>query len=370
VTADANNNSLELNEANNSSAGGEPIVVSPAYSATVEAGLTTVSLGTPVPLTGSATLAGGGPATNVPVNILLTVHGLQRIIGVFTDSNGNFSTVFNPLPNEAGTYTVSAVYPGLTSAPSQAEFNILGMSANPASPALTIVAGGSALGSVSIQNLSDVPLTDLTATVSGVAPNLTVSSSLSTNDLAPQEGLTLSFTVAASDASIQQSSFTIQLASAEGASLDIPVAVAVNPLAPNLVTVPAQLSTSMLVGGQTTVQFEVINVGGAASGPLTVVVPSTPWLSVASMNPLPALAPGQSNLVTLLLTPATNLALGPYTGYLAVNGGSTGVQTPFTFNAVSDAHGSLLVQSVDELTFFAAGAPPLRFGGRERCHGY
>jgi len=115
----------------------------------------------------------------------------------------------------------------------------------------------------------------------------------------------------------------------------------------------------MLVGAQAIVQFNVMNAGGAPSGPLTLSVPAVPWLSVASLNPLPSLAPGQSNPVTLVLTPAANLALGPYTGDLAVNSAGAGVQIPFTFNAVSDAHGALLIQSVDELTFFAAGAPPL-----------
>jgi hypothetical protein len=64
-------------------------------------------------------------------------------------------------------------------------------------------------------------------------------------------------------------------------------------------------------------------------------------------------------LVSVVLTPPAILALGPYTGSLAVSGTGVGVQIPFAFDAVSDEHGSLLVQSVDEFTFFAAGAPPL-----------
>ena len=44
----------------------------------------------------------GGAAANKQVNILLTVRGLQRIISVTTDSSGKFSTVFTPLPTEAG----------------------------------------------------------------------------------------------------------------------------------------------------------------------------------------------------------------------------------------------------------------------------
>lgn len=359
VTANANNSAPELNIANNNAISPSPVIVAPEYSAMVRAGTTNALMGTPIPLYGFATMTAGGPAAGVPVNILVTVHGLQRIVSVTTDANGNFTTVFNPLANESGLYTISAVLPGITAASAQGEFNILGMSASPSSVALSMIAGGSAATGVTLNNLSDVPLTGLTATVIGLAANLTASAILETNYLGGQSTLTLSLTVSSSDSSIEQSSFTVQLASAEGVTLNVPVSISVNPLEPQLVVTPSQLRTSMLEGGQSVVQFSVVNIGGAASGPLSVAVPSVPWMSVASASPMPSLNPGQSNLVTLALTPGTNLALGPYSGTLAVNGTNTGVQIPFSFDAVSDAHGSLLIQSVDELTFFATNAPPL-----------
>jgi CARDB/Immunoglobulin domain len=359
VTANADNSAQELTEANNSAASSSPIAVAPEYSATVQTTVTNVLMGTPIPLSGSATRTVGGPATNVPVNILVTVRGLTRTISVITDVNGNFTTVFNPLATEAGTYTIIAVLPGITAGSPQGEFNILGISANPSSAALNIGSGGNVVANITLNNLSDVPLTDLTATISGLAANLTAGATLSENDLAGQSSLNVSLKVAASDASILQSSFTLQLASAEGVVLDVPLSVTVTPPQPQLVVSPTQLRTSMLVGGQTVVQFEVANNGGADSGTLAVALPSVPWMNIASGNTLPSLAPGESNLVTLVLTPSTNVALGPYTGNLAVNGSGVSVQVPFSLDAVSDAHGSVLIQSVDELTFFSSNAPPL-----------
>jgi subtilase family serine protease len=359
VAADANDNAAELNEGNNNRVSTAPVLVTSEYSAIVYAGTANALVGTSIPLTGSATLSFGGPATNKPVDILLTVRGLQRVIVATTDANGNFSTLFNPLPNEAGFYTVTAVAPGVASAPTQDQFNILGMSSSRASLNLSVIQSGNMASAATLQNMSEVPLTGLTATLNGVAPNLVATATLKTNYLAGQGSLTLSVNVTASDASVQQSSFTIRLASAEGAILDLPVTVTVNLLVPRLATYPSQLSASMLRGGQTVLQFDVVNVGGAATGPLTVNPPAVPWFSVASTNPMPSLAPGQSNRVTVVLSPATDLALGPYTGTLALNGSGTGLQVPFLFNCVSDAHGAVMVRSVDEFTFFAAGAPPL-----------
>ena len=59
VTANAGNTAVELNQANNSSASSTPTIVSLEYTATVTAGVTNVVAGTPVPLSGSATLVGG-----------------------------------------------------------------------------------------------------------------------------------------------------------------------------------------------------------------------------------------------------------------------------------------------------------------------
>ena len=359
AVVDGNNDAVVLNEANNAFVSKTTVVVSPEYSAVVTAGVSSALAGTPVSLSGSATWSVGGPAANQPLNILLTVRGLPRVISVVTDASGDFSTVFTPFPTEAGAYTVSAVLPGITSAPAQDQFNILGMSASPASLTLAVTEGSDTVGTVSLQNLSEVPLSGLTATVNGLAPNLAVNATFSTNYLDGQGFVIVACRVSASDSSTLHSAFTIHLTSSEGAVLDVPVTVNVNPLLPHLALSGGQLSASMLRGAQTIVQFDVINHGGAPSSPLTINLPSVPWLTVASTNPMPSIAPGGTNRVTLLLSPDANLALGPYAGTLALIGSGVGFQVPFTFTAVSDAHGALSVQSVDEFTYFAAGAPPL-----------
>ena len=171
VIANANNDALELSPANNTLVSSAPVVVSPEFTATVKAGVTNVLMGTPVPLHGTATLLVGGPAGHKPVNILLTGGGLQRVIGVLTDAGGNFSTVFNPLPDEAGSYTVSAVSPGVTSAPAQSGFNILGMSLNPA--LLEMVQGRiDALKKVDPANTKPIPVDLVTASGSGLDPHI------------------------------------------------------------------------------------------------------------------------------------------------------------------------------------------------------
>ena len=287
------------------------------------------------------------------------MRGLERTFGVVTDTNGNFATVFTPLPNEGGVYTVAAVVPGITSAPPQSQFTIFGAAFTPASSTLSVTEGGSAGVSVTLQNLSEAPLTGLSVTLLGVAGNLTGAATLSTNFLVGQGAVTLTCKVSASDASIRQSGFTLQVTSAEGAAISLPVSVSVQPLLAVLVATPSQLGGAMLRGAQTIVQFDLVNLGGSASGPLNVNLPATPWMSLASTNPLPLARSGGDQSRHLGAHAPANLALGPYTGRLTVSGSGAGLAVPFAFICVSDAHGALRVHSVDQFTFFASGSPPL-----------
>ncbi len=107
----------------------------------------------------------------------------------------------------------------------------------------------------------------------------------------------------------------------------------------------------MKVGGQALVSFDVINEGGAVSGPVQVALPALPWLRVASPNPLPAITPGATNRVTLQLTPAADLSLGNYEGHLVVSTPGSTVNVPFTFRALSEAKGDLRLTAVDEYTY-------------------
>jgi len=143
----------------------------------------------------------------------------------------------------------------------------------------------------------------------------------------------------------------------EGLAQDVYFGVSVEPLRPRLVALPGNLSASMRVGGQSIVEFDVVNAGGKVSGPITLALPNVPWMSLATTNPMPALAPGETNRVTVLLTPSADLALGPYTGNLAANTPGAGVGIPFNFRAVSEAKGDLRIEVVDEFTYYAEGAP-------------
>jgi hypothetical protein len=357
VVTDANQTVQELSFSNNTGTSTQPVNDQASYQATVSTTVTTVPNGTPVPLSGVATLTGtGAPAANVPVAVGVLVNGTTRTLTAYTDSGGHYSITFEPLQTEAGAYAVTAADPGVTNPAVQAHFEIVGMTASPASGNVQVVPNTPLSGQFTLTNLSGVPLTGVTATASGgpagLTEQLTPPSQVAGNGTA-----TLGYSLDATSAKAASGVVTIQLTSAEGAVLNILVGVSILPLAPNLAANPGFLNTGMLVGAQSTVSFTVVNNGGAPSGDLQVSLPGTPYLSLASPATIPSLATGASSTVTLELSPPSNLPLEQYTGTIGVSNTQTGISVPFTFTAITNAVGTVHVLVDDDYRFDKAGSP-------------
>ena len=96
-----------------------------------------------------------------------------------------------------------------------------------------------------------------------------------------------------------------------------------------MVAAPPSLSGTMVAGQQTLVSFSLANLGGAPSGSIQLLLPANaPWLSAVTAQPMASLAPGQTNLVTLALTPSNGLALGAYSGGWSLPGRTSSFPCP------------------------------------------
>jgi hypothetical protein len=359
VDADVNNGIPEIIEQNNTRISSVPIHVAAAYDAEVSTTLETAPAGTPVPFTGHAFNTNGTPAPFALVSIHIYVRDTHRVIAALADASGNFATIWQPLPGEAGSYTIGASHPGVQNGPVQDSFTLHGIKATPASLSLTVAEQSSVGGVIQLVNQSSLPLTAVQAEIASKPANLDVTISLQTNAMAGLATNFLSYGITALNPSLVQGLVRLRVTSGEGASVEIPINVRVEALRPRLVASPQQLNTGVKRGGQRLVEFQVANEGGAASGPITVSLPQIPWLSLISPNPLPSLAPGETNSVTLSLMPDENQPLTVFNGNLALNAVGAGLSVPFQFRILSEARGDLRVTVVDEFTYYAAGAPPV-----------
>ena len=213
-------------------------------------------------------------------------------------------------------------------------------------------------GQVQLGNLSGGPLTGIKATIENAQANLSiqVTPPSSVNSLAVQ---TASYTITASDESILQSTPIIHFTTNEGEDVRVTLNVSVTPRRPQLTASPGVFTGGMTRGKQNTLEVRVTNTGSVVATGLTVSVPNANWLSLSSPATIGNLAPGATTTISLLLTPSPTLALGPYTGNIALNGTNTSLLLPFNIVNTSDAKGDLKVITEDEYTYFAADKPNL-----------
>ena len=170
--------------------------------------------------------------------------------------------------------------------------------------------GVPATNRVGVCNLTTAALSGVSATAVGVPANVQVTVDVP-SDLAGSATNGLTYTVTATSGTPAQGQFTLRLTSAEGASAELAVSVQIVPPVPQLVASPASLQRAMLRGGQTLVEVELANVGGAPANDIRVMIPPTSWLALGSTARIASLGMDETHVVTLVLTPAADLPFGP-----------------------------------------------------------
>ncbi|MFN5513449.1 MAG: Calx-beta domain-containing protein [Cyanobacteriota bacterium] len=364
-TGNTVNEGLGIGETNNVTV--TPLTVAPAYRASVYTDTDTALMGTAVTLRGQAlSNINNAPVPFEFVKVRVENQGNIREFDAFTDANGNFVRQFNPLPGEAGAYNINAYFPGFAQEDSAPEdsFTLVGMRFEQNDQFLTqvshrITEGTTFNGSVKLQNLSEVALSGLTASVIGAPSDWTVSVTPQKTGLGGNEEITVDYSINVPDDNWRFYNFGLGLNTTQGATATLPIRVDVTQLLPRLVADTSRLEASMLRGGQSVVEFTVTNQGDIPSGPLSLLLPEASWLQSASPATLPSLNPGESTQVSLLLQPSATQDLTVYNGNVVLVGEEASLSLPFNFRAVSEAQGNLNISVVNELFFFAEGSPRL-----------
>jgi protocatechuate 3,4-dioxygenase beta subunit len=222
VVTDSGQTVQELSYSDNTGVAAQPYNDQAAYTATVRPSATTVSAGTPVVLYGVATMTSNStPAADVPVAVQILVAGTTRTLTATTAANGSYSVTFQPLPDEAGAYSVTAADPGVTNPPVQAQFEIVGMTASPATANVTVVPNTPLTGTFTLTNLSNTTLSGLTATSSGGPAGLTVQLT-PPSQIAGDGTATLAYSLDDTSAQAASGVVTIQVTTTQGAVLTPP----------------------------------------------------------------------------------------------------------------------------------------------------
>lgn len=360
VTVDAGDAVREISELNNTVVARIPITIAPAYSATVETDSIIVPANTPIEMSGTATKDNGQPAPFSLVNIHIRTGETERVIAALTNSIGRFSTTWDPLPGEGGYYEIGAVHPGVTTAPVHDAFTLQTLLVDLPNDFIDLREGETVIIQGTITNPNDQAVTGLALTGVGAPPGLTVTGLLPKTTLAPGEEMEVPVEVSAAAGFAGSGQIEIAATSSQGIDIRTPISVSSTLLAPTLDLNPGTVRSSALRGTPKTFSFVITNNGGLETGPLRVLLPQLPWLSLVSANPLPSILPGESASVSLRVAPDEEVPLTLFEGTMVLryeNGPDKAI--PYRIRVVSELTGDLEIETVDELFYFTDGAPKL-----------
>ncbi len=282
----------------------------------------------PIVIRGRAIDRGATTAqSGVPLNVVISVNGFERIYRVSTGLDGSFSYTFVPQAKESGVYTVSIVHPDRVDRPAHGEFVISNVTLSNSKVNLNLPRNYQQTVSPNVTagantTLSNAKWEYLAADQANGELTAGITLDLSQNaQFAAGQSKSLPFTFQADDTAPASGTFVLRLVSDErpGVALaKLTLAYQLSAAQPVLYFTPNYLETGVNQGSSVTETLTLENRGLATMNNVAVslldesnnVAPG--WIFVASASTLGNLAVSDKREVQLIAAPGSTIADGIY----------------------------------------------------------
>lgn len=308
------------------------------YYATSSPAAAVYDQGSSVVITGQALdSTTNAPVSNVPVKVGISVKGFDRFFFATTDSSGNYSLTFVPLPVEAGNYTVWAVHPNVFDRPVQSSFAILGLSLNPREAGVRMSKNFQLSFPLKLKNTGETTLNLSGATVlSTTTPKVQVTADTSgmAASLGPDAETTIQVTVHADIDAPDTAGAVLRVAGSGGIGItrDLAVNLALSEAKPIIQATPAYLETGLNRGAVKTLTVKIENKGLASLQNIQIAPPNASWMVVNRDLNAGSLAVGDTMEIGITLRPDMTLEQGQYSDRIIINSSN---HIPYTVNILA-----------------------------------
>ena len=340
------------------------INIAPAYTATAAVENLLYLPNTTIPIQGSAFNINNQKVPNVDVDVYILSNGTRRELKAKTDNSGNYSVEFVPVPNETGHFTIGASFPKQNLSIDQDLFDIPGIQRVSNSNIIWEVKLDETItGKIAVRNSSQASLNNLVITADKLpAVCQLVFDTISV--LSGNETKEFSFTLKAagltSGRDYEKIEFRIK--SSEGITTGFPAWYYCQASQGQLKSYPENLTTTITKGKTRLYELAIYNNGAGETGKVTVGLPNVSWLKLISPDTITNIAPQDTTKIILTIEPDADIPLNtPISGNLVLNcTNGTGAQIPFSFEVVSEETGGLIVDVIDEYTYFTEAKPHVK----------
>ncbi len=314
-----------------------------------------------ISITGISHKPDGTIVPNADLEVYIITNQIRRTIQVTTDEMGQYMTQFDPMPGEAGHYTIGAAFPNQGSNIEQDAFDIIGVLVNNNANIIWSLLVEDTLNSqLSLRNRSMIDLPNLT-----IIPLSLPAGCVLTFDTIPSftGGATtnISYEISGSEVNTNQEYIQIPLAvvSDDDTIQRVTAYYFVQAQKAYLRGEISRIDTKISADKSRTFEFKIYNDGMGESGDIGVNVPEASWMQLRSQKILPSMSAGDTSIVILEFIPSAELPLNtPATGtirVIATNGNS--ISIPYTLEKVSNKKGGVVVDVIDNYTYFTEEAP-------------
>ena len=339
---------------NNNSMPSAAITLRPNFTATVTVDKQVYRQGEAVTITGQ-TSAGG---RNANVELYLINNGSRQKQTLKADEEGRFQTTYTPYDRQSGHFVAGACYPGTGESSGSAEFDVYGIILSGVYGSHDISLGDEATGSFVIKNPGMLPQTGLQIEQLN-EPNgceLTIGQ-VSSIDAGGQVQVNYTLKSNAVSPGSDWLQVPLHITTAEGSTADYTIYYYVRSLKGQLKANQTQIETTITKGVPREYQLQISNVGRGETGTISLSLPS--WIKSLTPMQMPSLASGDSATIVLQLSTTADMQMNvPVRGQIGINcEKGNGVPISIYMTPVSEDKGSLLLDVVDEYTYYAEGSP-------------
>ena len=334
------------------------INVQSLYTFTINSDKATYNEKETVTLSGKVTAVGTDPVNDLHIEPYVVFHGYRTKLDCVTDESGNFAVIYELPQGYRGHFDFGVCNAGEGLTTAMGEFNVYGFERTSSDYFKhQIYKNEPYEGTISLRNMTELPLHNIRPTLSGATDNYDVVIG-SIDELAGNGTGDISYRITGKEATTGNGweVINITLNSDEGATLEIPFYNYTRLHKPKLVASTTNINTTATKGLSRTYPVILTNMGLAETGKVTISTPSSmaSFVSLASPATIPSMQPGDSTTVMIRFTAGEELDVNLYQkGRIAINcEEGDGVAVDFNVKVVSESKGALRVQVRDENTIY------------------
>ena len=340
-----------------------PVSVLPDFHVTANVEDSVFFMGETVRISGASFSTDSMKVPNTGLTVRVINDSFQKAIQVTTDSAGNYVTSYSPYDREAGHFLVGIGSPTLDSYEIQDSFDILGVNLDNGNGDFIVwdlILDDTINATITVENISNIDLTNLTIqpmdlpeglhlvfdTLPVLPGGATVALDyeiLGTQLTNLDDYIRFPLQIVSSQDNIQtETAYYFCQAQSGFLRSDVP-----------------SINTTVNKDQPRQIEFQIFNTGAGSSGEISVDIPQVDWMRLATAEVMPSLLSGDTGIVIIELIPGDNLPLNtPASGNIAIQAanGNT-LMIPFRLEKVSDVTGGLLIDVIDQFTYFTDEAP-------------